>query len=100
LLPAIPLILTNTVYTNAAIAARRNSGLVGLFVATASLALVLDYLAGRSFGTIGIAAAIVMRETGMFLGFRLLWPRPQASEAQQALNAASVGAQVTGHSET
>jgi O-antigen/teichoic acid export membrane protein len=80
---ACPFILVNSVYTNFAIAMNKRSVFTGLFAGTAVLAVGLNFLLGRAFGPMGIAAAIVIREAVMLAGFWvLMWRR--SSLAQQS----------------
>lgn len=72
---ACPLILLNSIYTTCAIAANSRAIFLGIYAATAVATLALDFGFGRPFGSIGVASAIVLREAGMLLGFRLLITR-------------------------
>jgi O-antigen/teichoic acid export membrane protein len=72
---ACPLILLNSVYTTCAIAANSRAIFLGIYAATAAATLALDFGFGRAFGSVGVAAAIVVREAAMLLGFRLLMSR-------------------------
>jgi O-antigen/teichoic acid export membrane protein len=80
---ASPLILLNSIYTTLAIASNSRSMLLGIYAAGALATLVLDFLLGRAFGSMGIAAAIVIREAGMLAGLWLLTYRlvPSCSRA-------------------
>ena len=80
---ACPFILLNSVSTNFAIALNSRTVFTGLYAGTAALALGLNFVLGRVFGPMGIAAAIVIREAVMLGGFRILmWRR--SSQAQQS----------------
>jgi O-antigen/teichoic acid export membrane protein len=79
---ACPFIALNSVYTNFAIAMNRTAVFTGLFAATAVIAIALDFLLGRVFGPVGIAAAIVIREVGMLFGFWMLMSRKPSPAAQ------------------
>jgi O-antigen/teichoic acid export membrane protein len=70
MLLAIPFVLTNSLYFNRAIALRLTTFYVGAFSATAVLTLILDLSFGRALGPLGVAAAIVIRESVMFLVFK------------------------------
>ncbi len=72
---ACPLILLNTLYANLAIATNLKTVYLGVFAGTAVLTLALDFFLGRGFGAMGVAAAIVIREAGMFGGFWMLMSR-------------------------
>jgi O-antigen/teichoic acid export membrane protein len=69
---ACPFILFNALYTSAAIAMNKRVVFMGLFAATAIIAIGLDYLLGLRFGAMGIAIAIVIREVAMTAAFWLL----------------------------
>ncbi len=79
---ACPLIFLNSVYTNVAIATNSKTGLMGLFAATAAVAVLLDLVLGWAFGAIGIAWAIVIREVGMLAGLWMLTSRASAPVTQ------------------
>jgi O-antigen/teichoic acid export membrane protein len=79
---ACPFIFLNSVYTSFAIAVKNRSVFTGLFVATAVVTIILDFFLGRAFGPVGIAAAIVIREIGMFVGFCVLMSRSPSRAAQ------------------
>jgi O-antigen/teichoic acid export membrane protein len=72
---ACPLILLNSIYTTLAIASNSRSIFLGIYAAGALATLVLDFLLGRAFGSMGIAAAIAIREAGMLAAFCLLTSR-------------------------
>ncbi len=75
-----PFNLLNCVSTNHATAAKRKGALAGLFAATAVVTVGLDFFFERAFGPVGIAAAILIRESGMFVAFwRLLSPSSSPS---------------------
>jgi O-antigen/teichoic acid export membrane protein len=79
MLLAGPLIVLNSVFTACAIAVNSRAILLGIYGATAFVTLVLDFFLARSFGSIGVAFAILIRETFMLLAFRLfatrlVWP--------------------------
>jgi O-antigen/teichoic acid export membrane protein len=80
---ACPFILVNSVYTNFAIAMNKRAVFTGLFAVTAVLAVGLNFLLGRAFGPMGIAAAIVIREASLLAGFWILMSR-NPSQAGQA----------------
>jgi O-antigen/teichoic acid export membrane protein len=82
---ACPLILLNSLCANLAIATNSKSIYLGIFAATAALTLGLDFFLGRGFGAIGVAAAIVIREAGMFGAFWLLMSRSPSPAAQVAI---------------
>lgn len=86
---AIPFILMNAVYTSLAIATHRKATLVGLFVATAALTILLDLIAGRFFGPAGVAESMVVREAAMFFGFLVVLPRKNLSVTEMECDAAS-----------
>ncbi len=67
---ATPFIFLNSIYTNIAVATGSKSVLMWLFATTAIAAVILDLLLGRSFGSIGVAWAILVREAGMSAVFR------------------------------
>jgi O-antigen/teichoic acid export membrane protein len=79
---ACPLILLNSVYTNLAIALNKRAVFTGLYAGIAAGAIGLNFLLGRAFGPMGIAAAIVIREAGMLAGFWILlgWKSPRARQ--------------------
>jgi O-antigen/teichoic acid export membrane protein len=79
---ACPCILLNSVYTNFAIAMNKRAIFTGLFAGTAVLAVGLNFLLGRAFGPMGIAAAIVIREASLLAGFWVLMGR-KSSQATQ-----------------
>ncbi|HXX14661.1 MAG TPA: oligosaccharide flippase family protein [Candidatus Eremiobacteraceae bacterium] len=72
---ACPLILLNSIYTTCTIAANSRATFLGMYAATAVATLVLDFVLGHAVGSVGVASAIVVREAGMLLGFRLLMTR-------------------------
>jgi O-antigen/teichoic acid export membrane protein len=76
---AWPFIFLNSVYTSLAIATNCKNIFMGLFAATAVVAVILDLLLGRPFGSMGVASAIVIREAGMLAGFWFLTSRVAAS---------------------
>ena len=88
---ACPFILLNSVYTTASVAANKRGMLLGLFGATAAATLLLDFYLGRSFGPMGVAVAILIREAGMLAGFLMLSVRRQLSSASLELRASSGG---------
>lgn len=92
---ACPFILLNSIYTTRAIAADRQSLLVGVYGATALANLILDFILGRTFGALGIAAAIVVRETGMLLAFSLLLSRRLPFTVGMASAAGSQGSRAS-----
>jgi O-antigen/teichoic acid export membrane protein len=79
---ACPLILLNSVYTNLAIALNKRAVFTGLYAGIAAGAIGLNFLLGRAFGPMGIAAAIVIREAGMLAGFWILlgWKSPRTRQ--------------------
>jgi O-antigen/teichoic acid export membrane protein len=79
---ACPLILLNTLYANVAMATNSKSVYLGIFAATAAVTVGLDFLLGRGFGAMGVAAAIVIREAGMFGAFWVLMSRSPSPAAQ------------------
>jgi O-antigen/teichoic acid export membrane protein len=79
---ACPCILLNSIYTNFAIAMNKRAIFTGLFAGTAVLAVGLNFLLGRAFGPMGIAAAIVIREASLLAGFWVLMRR-KSSQATQ-----------------
>ena len=79
---ACPLILLNTLYANVAMAINSKSVYLGIFAATAAVTVGLDFLLGRGFGAMGVAAAIVIREAGMFGAFWVLMSRSPSPAAQ------------------
>jgi O-antigen/teichoic acid export membrane protein len=79
---ACPFVLLNSVYTNFAIAVNKRAVFTGLYAGTAVLAIGLNFLLGRVFGPMGVAAAIVVREAGMLAGFWILMRR-ELSQARQ-----------------
>ena len=79
---ACPLILLNSLYANFAIATKSKAIYLGMFAATAAVTLALDFSLGRAFGSMGVAAAIVIREAGMFGGFWVLMSRSLLPAAQ------------------
>lgn len=88
---ACPFILLNSIYTARVIAVHRRSVFLGIYGAGALATLALDFLFGRALGPIGIACAIVLREAGMLLGFRLLISYPTPSSAELKVRAVSGG---------
>jgi O-antigen/teichoic acid export membrane protein len=72
---ACPFILLNSVYTTFAVATNSRAVFLGIFAAAAAVTLGLDFFLGRTFGSMGIASAIVLREAGMLLGFLALTSR-------------------------
>lgn len=72
---ACPVILLNSVYTNFAIATDKRAVFTGVYAGTAVVAVCLNFLLGRAFGPMGIAAAIVIREASMLAGFWILMSR-------------------------
>jgi O-antigen/teichoic acid export membrane protein len=66
---AAPFILLNAVCTNWAIASHRKAAVVIVYLLTGLATVTLNFAAGWRFGPTGIAAAIVLREAGMFVGF-------------------------------
>ena len=88
---ACPFILLNSIYTARVIAVNRRSVFLGIYGAGALATLALDFLFGRALGPIGIACAIVLREAGMLLGFRLLISYPTPSSAELKVRAVSGG---------
>jgi O-antigen/teichoic acid export membrane protein len=92
---ACPFIVLNSIYTARAIAADRRSLLVGVYGATALATLILDFILGRTFGALGIAAAIVVREAGMLLAFSLLLSRRVPLAADMASAAPSQGSRAS-----
>ncbi len=73
---SVPLILTNSIYLNRAIAAASRSVYIGTYLGTGILTLLLDYSLGHLYGAVGIAVAILVRELAMFAGFTVLGIRP------------------------
>jgi O-antigen/teichoic acid export membrane protein len=71
---AVPCILLNSLYMNRAVALRSPSVYVGTYLMTAGLALVLGLVLGGTFGSMGIAVAIVGRELAMLGIFYLRSP--------------------------
>jgi O-antigen/teichoic acid export membrane protein len=69
---ACPLILLNSVYTTLTIASRSRAILLGIYGAGALVTLILDLALGRAFGAVGIAFAILARESVMLLALWLL----------------------------
>jgi O-antigen/teichoic acid export membrane protein len=69
---ACPFILLNSIYTTLAFAANGRSIFLGIYGAGAVATFILDFALGRSFGSLGIACAIVIREALIFLAFWLL----------------------------
>lgn len=86
---AIPFILMNAVYTSLAIATHRKAALVGLFMATAAVTVLLDLIAGRFFGPAGVAEVMVIREAALFFGFLLVLSRRHLAATELEYNAAS-----------
>jgi len=82
MLLATPFILLNSVYANRAIASGAKVTYLGVFAVTAVATLILNYILGHSFGAKGAAAAIVIREVGMFAGFWMLTSRVSAPVPQ------------------
>jgi O-antigen/teichoic acid export membrane protein len=82
MLLATPFIMLNSVYANRAIATGSRATYLGVFAVTAVATLVLNYFLGRSFGARGAAAAIVIREVGMFAGLWVLTSRASAPVPQ------------------
>ena len=78
MLLATPFILLNSVYANRAIATGSRATYLGVFAVTVIATVALNYFLGHSFGATGAAAAIVIRELGMFAGFWLLASRGPA----------------------
>jgi len=79
MLLACPFILLNSVYATFTIATNNRVVLLSAYVATVLATFVLDVALGRMFGSLGIAVAIVVRETIMLFVFWLLtsgalWP--------------------------
>lgn len=81
---ACPFILLNSLYTARALATNNRSVFLGIYGATALIALALDFFLGHAFGSLGIAWAIVIREAAMLVGFWLLLSRAPSPAA--ALN--------------
>jgi len=84
MLLATPFILLNSVHANRAIATGSRATYLGVFALTAVVTLALNYVLDHSLGAKGAAAAIVIRELGMFAGFWMLasrapGPAPQFS---------------------
>lgn len=88
---ACPFILLNSVYTNFAIALNKRAVFTGLFAGTAVLAVGLDFLLGRSFGPMGIATAIVIREAGLLAGFWISMSRKPSQTREAESSAGSIG---------
>ena len=72
---ACPLILLNTLYANLAIATNLKNRLSGSIRGNSGAHAGAGLLFGRGFGAMGVAAAIVIREGGMFGGFWMLMSR-------------------------
>ncbi len=81
---ACPFILLNSIYTARALATNNRPLFLGIYGAAAFATLALDFVFGRAFGSLGIAWAIVVRESAMLLGFWLLLSRVPSPAA--ALN--------------
>ncbi len=79
---AAPFILVNSLYANHAIATDSKATYLGIFAATAVATVGLNYFLGRSFGSLGVAWAILIREMGMFAGFWMLASRTSERAAQ------------------
>jgi O-antigen/teichoic acid export membrane protein len=74
---ACPLILLNAIYTSLTIATNSRAIVLGIYGFGALATVGLDFVLGRTFRSIGVASAIVVREAGMLLGFWLLtWYLP------------------------
>lgn len=86
---AIPFILLNSVYTSFAVAIDRRDVFLPLFAFTAAATIALDIVLGRAFGPIGVSAAIVLREAGMFIGFLIWMPRRSARLTELGYHATS-----------
>jgi O-antigen/teichoic acid export membrane protein len=69
---ACPLILLNAIYTSLTIATNSRGILLGVYGFGALATVGLDFVLGRTFRSIGVASAIVVREAGMLFGFWLL----------------------------
>lgn len=68
---SVPFILCNAVYLSKAIASASSKTYIGIYLGTAVAALALDFALGNALGPVGVATAIVLREIGMFLAFRI-----------------------------
>jgi O-antigen/teichoic acid export membrane protein len=75
MLLATPFILLNSIYANRSIATGSRTTYLGVFALTAVATLALNYVLDHSLGAKGAAAAIVIRELGMFAGFWILASR-------------------------
>ena len=78
----VPFILVNSLYANYAIATDSKATYLRIFAATAVATVGLNYFLGRSFGPLGVAWAILIRELGMFAGFSVLASRTSGRVAQ------------------
>jgi len=85
---SVPFILCNAVYLSKAIAVASSRTYIGIYLGTAAAALLLDFALGDLWGPVGVAIAIVVREIGMFLAFRIV----MAVADQRSLAAAEAGA--------
>jgi len=72
MLLAAPFILLNSLYLSRAIALGLTTQYAGTYLATAVGALTLDLVVALTVGPMGVAVAIVVREFGMFVAFRIL----------------------------
>lgn len=88
---ACPFILLNSVYTNFAIALNKRTVFTGVYAGSAALAIGLNFVLGRAFGPMGIAAAIVIREAVMLGGFRILMWRGSSQVQESASAVSSLG---------
>lgn len=88
---ACPFIFLNSIYTAYAIATNNRAILLGIYGGTTLATLALDFFLGRTFGSMGVASAIVAREAGMLLGFWLLTSRVSAPAAELELRPSSGG---------
>jgi len=68
---ALPLILLNAVYLSRAIAIDGKQVYLGTYFGVSVVAVTLDILLARLYGSMGVAFAIVVRELLIFLSFRI-----------------------------
>jgi O-antigen/teichoic acid export membrane protein len=85
MLLAVPFIVANALYFNAAVAVRDTATHLTTYLLTAGVALFLNFVLGWGLGAIGIAVAVVIREAFMFFMFRVrLRLAPLPLRARQA----------------
>jgi O-antigen/teichoic acid export membrane protein len=78
MLPAVPVILLNSLYLYLAIAIRAATVYLGTFLGASVLTLLLALVLDSRLGAVGAALTVLLRETAILITF-LVWLRPVTS---------------------